>query len=105
MTQSRTTRRPFVAELTERIDALLPQTQCAKCGYPGCMPYARALARGAAHINQCPPGGDALVRDLAKLLARDYLPLDPARGMEPARHVARIDEPACIGCTWPRLSS
>lgn len=99
MTQSRTTRRPFVAELTERIDALLPQTQCTKCGYSGCMPYARALARGAAQINQCPPGGDALVRDLAKLLARDYLPPDPARGMEQARHVAKIDEPACIGCT------
>jgi len=93
------TRRAFVAELAERIDALLPQTQCTKCGYPGCMPYARALARGAAQINQCPPGGDALVRDLAKLLARDYLPLDPAHGMEQARHVASIDEPACIGCT------
>jgi len=78
---------------------MLPQTQCTKCGYPGCLPYARALARGVAQINQCPPGGDVLVKGLAKLLARDYLPLDPAHGVERPRHVARIDEPACIGCT------
>ncbi|MGB8434387.1 MAG: electron transport complex subunit RsxB [Burkholderiales bacterium] len=87
------------AALVARIDALLPQTQCAKCGHPGCEPYARALASGAAEINQCPPGGDTLIRKLAELLGHDYVPLDPARGSEHARHVAYIDEPRCIGCT------
>jgi len=85
--------------LAARIDAMLPQTQCRKCGYPGCEPYAQAVANGAAEINQCPPGGDALVRRLARLLARNHVPLDPARGVERPRHVARIDEPRCIGCT------
>ncbi len=85
--------------LVARIDALLPQTQCTKCGHPGCEPYARALASGAAGINQCPPGGDTLIRKLAELLGRNYAPLDPARGTERARHVAQIDEPRCIGCT------
>lgn len=85
--------------LVDRIDAMLPQTQCTKCGYPGCEPYARAVATGAAEINQCPPGGDALIRRLADLLARNHVPLDPACGVERARHVARIDEPRCIGCT------
>jgi len=85
--------------LVVRIDAMLPQTQCTKCDYPGCEPYARAVATGAAEINQCPPGGDALIRRLADLLARNHVPLDPARGVERARHVARIDEPRCIGCT------
>ncbi len=85
--------------LVARIDALLPQTQCAKCGHPGCEPYARALASGAAEINQCPPGGETLIGKLAELLGRDYTPLDPARGPERARHVACIDEPRCIGCT------
>jgi electron transport complex protein RnfB len=85
--------------LVARIDALLPQTQCTKCGYPGCEPYARAIARGAAEINQCPPGGDPLIRKLATLLGHDFVPLDPARGTERARHVAQIDEPRCIGCT------
>ncbi len=81
------------------IDALLPQTQCRKCGHPGCEPYARAIARGAAGINQCPPGGDLLIQELAQLLGRDHAPLDPARGVERSRHVAKIDEPLCIGCT------
>ncbi len=89
----------FAESLVARIDALLPQTQCAKCGHPGCEPYAKAIADGAAQINQCPPGGDALIRNLAELLRRDYVPLDPARGVEQARHVALIDEPRCIGCT------
>jgi H+/Na+-translocating ferredoxin:NAD+ oxidoreductase subunit B len=87
------------ASLAARIDALLPQTQCGKCGYPGCEPYARAVAHGAAEINQCPPGGEVLIRRLAKLLARGYVALDPARGVERPRQVARIDEPRCIGCT------
>jgi electron transport complex protein RnfB len=85
--------------LVARIDAILPQTQCTKCGYPGCEPYARAVAGGAAGINQCPPGGDGVIRQLAGLLGRDHIPLDPARGVEQLRHVARIDEPRCIGCT------
>jgi H+/Na+-translocating ferredoxin:NAD+ oxidoreductase subunit B len=92
---------PPLAEesLVARIDAILPQIQCTKCGYPGCEPYARAVASGAARINQCPPGGERAIRQLAGLLGRDYVPLDPARGVERPRHVARIDEPRCIGCT------
>jgi electron transport complex protein RnfB len=85
--------------LAERIDALLPQTQCTKCGYGGCLPYARAIAAGEADINQCPPGGAAGVRKLAALLGREAKPLDPACGVERRRTVALIDEARCIGCT------
>jgi len=85
--------------LAESIDALLPQTQCTKCGYAGCMPYARAIAAGEAEINQCPPGGAAGVRKLAALLSRNVKPLDPACGTERRRTVAFIDETRCIGCT------
>lgn len=85
--------------LAERIDALLPQTQCTRCGYPACMDYARAIADGAADINQCPPGGAAGIAALANLLARDPLPLNPANGVEKPRDVALIDEEVCIGCT------
>ncbi len=85
--------------LAARIDALLPQTQCTKCGYAGCMPYARAIAAGAADINQCPPGGEAGVHKLALLLGREPRPLNPANGAEQRRAVARIDEARCIGCT------
>ena len=84
--------------LIDRIDALLPQTQCAQCGYPGCRPYAEAIARNEADINQCPPGGSAAIQALADLLGRDAKPLDPAFGSTPAPAVAFIDEPACIGC-------
>jgi len=87
------------AALTTRIDALLPQTQCTKCGYPSCRAYAEALAAGAAALNRCPPGGDAGVRRLAEALGRDYVPLDPACGVERPRRVAAIDEARCIGCT------
>jgi electron transport complex protein RnfB len=80
------------------IDALLPQTQCARCGYPGCRPYAQAMARGEADINQCPPGGAATIAALAALLRRAPLPLNPANGVEGPPLVARIDESACIGC-------
>ena len=80
------------------IDALLPQTQCTRCGYPGCRPYAEAMARGEADINQCPPGGGATIATLAGLLRRDPLPLNPANGVEGPPLVARIDESACIGC-------
>jgi len=85
--------------LAERIDALLPQTQCTKCGYPACRPYAEAIARGEAEINQCPPGGDSGIRKLAALLDRKYLPLNPRNGVEQPRRVAIIDEARCIGCT------
>ena len=85
--------------LAGKIDALLPQTQCTKCGYSGCLPYARAIAAGEADINQCPPGGAAGVRKLAALLRRDAKPLNPANGAERRRANAFIDEARCIGCT------
>ena len=88
-----------MSELAERIDALLPQTQCTKCGYPTCRRYADAIATGEADINQCPPGGDSGIRKLAALLDRKYLPLNPRNGIEQPRRVAVIDEARCIGCT------
>jgi len=80
------------------IDALLPQTQCTRCGYSGCRPYARAIAAGEAPINQCPPGGAATIDALAALLDRPLLPLNPANGAEGPTLIAQIDEEACIGC-------
>ena len=85
--------------LAHRIDALLPQTQCTKCGYEGCRPYAEAIARGEADINQCPPGGDEGVEKLARLLGREPKPLNPANGDYRPPQVAVIDEARCIGCT------
>jgi electron transport complex protein RnfB len=85
--------------LADRIDALLPQTQCEQCGYHGCRPYAEAIARDEAPINQCPPGGAAGIRKLAQLLGREVLPLNPANGVEKPRTLARIVEADCIGCT------
>jgi len=82
-----------------RIDALLPQTQCTRCGYPSCLDYAQAIAAGAAPINQCPPGGAAGIEALARLLGRAALPLNPANGVERPRTLALIDEEVCIGCT------
>lgn len=87
-----------MASLTDRIDALLPQTQCTRCGYPTCRDYAHAVADGAADINQCPPGGEAGVRKLATLLGRDIKPLNPVNGLEQPRAAALIDEARCIGC-------
>src|SRR5579862_1860865 len=84
--------------IADDIDALLPQTQCTRCGYSGCRPYAEAIAVGAANINQCPPGGAATIAALARLLARRELPLNPANGKEAPPLVAQIDEGACIGC-------
>ena len=81
-----------------RIDALLPQTQCTRCGYDGCSPYAAAIANGEAPINQCPPGGAATIDALAHLLNRPALALNPANGVESAPRVAWIDEARCIGC-------
>ncbi len=80
------------------IDALLPQTQCTRCGFPACRPYAEAIARGEADINQCPPGGQPLIDALARLLKRASGPLNPDNGMEAAPRVAVIDEERCIGC-------
>ena len=88
-----------MSTLAQRIDALLPQTQCTKCGYDGCRPYAEAIAEGAADINQCPPGGDPGVVRLAQLLGREAKPLNPANGEYRAPQVAVIEEAACIGCT------
>ena len=85
--------------LTERIDALLPQTQCRRCGYDGCRPYADAIAQGSASINQCPPGGEDTIAALAKLLGTPRLPLDRARGEAGPLLGASIDEASCIGCT------
>jgi electron transport complex protein RnfB len=82
----------------QEIDALLPQTQCTRCGYSGCLPYAQALAAAAVPLNQCPPGGAATIVELAALLRRPPLPLNPANGVEGALLVAQIDEEACIGC-------
>jgi len=81
------------------IDALLPQTQCTRCGYTGCKPYADAIASGEADINQCPPGGGTTITALATLLHREALPLNPANGIEGPTLVALIDESVCIGCT------
>ena len=84
--------------LASRIDALLPQTQCTRCGYPGCEPYAQAIARGEAEINQCPPGGSATIERLARLLGRPPKPLNSANGVESAPRIAVIDAEHCIGC-------
>src|SRR5450755_2640331 len=81
-----------------RIDALLPQTQCTRCGYSGCQPYAAAIAVGEAEINQCPPGGQATIEALAQLLQRPILSLNPLNGVEAPLRVAWIDEARCIGC-------
>jgi electron transport complex protein RnfB len=85
--------------LAARIDALLPQTQCEQCGFHGCRPYAEAIARGEAEINQCPPGGAAGIEQLAALLQRPTLPLNSTHGIEKPRTLARIVEADCIGCT------
>jgi electron transport complex protein RnfB len=90
--------RPDTNSLAARIDALLPQTQCAQCRYPGCRPYAEAIARGEAEIDQCPPGGDATARALADLLGREPRPVNPQFGVAATNTVAVVDESRCIGC-------
>lgn len=87
------------ATLADQIEDLLPQTQCTKCGYAGCRPYAEAVAAGSAGYNQCPPGGAEGVARLAALLGRPPIPLNPVHGAERPRPVALIDESLCIGCT------
>jgi electron transport complex protein RnfB len=81
------------------IDAVLPQTQCQRCGYPSCAAYAQAIAQDAVPINQCPPGGDAGIARLAQLTGLPYAPLNPDHGVETPLSIAFIDETACIGCT------
>jgi Na+-translocating ferredoxin:NAD+ oxidoreductase subunit B len=85
--------------LVEKIDAILPQTQCGQCGYPGCKPYAEAIAKGEADINCCPPGGEEGIRKLADLLGREVKELSGEHGVEKPKSVALIDEQTCIGCT------
>ena len=87
------------AALVERLDRLLPQTQCGQCGYDGCRPYAEAMAAGDAGIDHCPPGGDAGARALAHLLGVAALPYDHSRGEHKPAQVALIVEADCIGCT------
>ncbi len=85
--------------LVQKIDAILPQTQCGQCGFPGCKPYATAIAAGEADINQCPPGGEEGIRKLAELLGVDPKPLNAEHGAPKPKSVAVIDENLCIGCT------
>ncbi len=85
--------------LADRIDAVLPQTQCGRCGFDTCRPYAEAIAAGQAPINRCPPGGSATLSILASMLGRKPLALDPQCGAEGPLAVAWIDESQCIGCT------
>ena len=85
--------------LADQIEDLLPQTQCTKCGYNGCRPYAEAIANGEASYNQCPPGGMQGIERLAQFLGKPVIPLNPANGQEKPRAVAFIDEAICIGCT------
>lgn len=88
-----------IQTLADRIEDLLPQTQCTKCGYPACRPYAQAVASGEADYNQCPPGGAEGVARLAALLGKPVIALNPANGVERPRPLAVIDEQICIGCT------
>ncbi|MDQ2971586.1 MAG: RnfABCDGE type electron transport complex subunit B [Pseudomonadota bacterium] len=87
------------ATLADRIDFALPQTQCTRCGYPACRPYAEAVALGEAPINRCPPGGEAGIRALATLTGQPVMSLDPDFGAEAPPTIALIDEDVCIGCT------
>ena len=90
---------PAPPSLADQIEDLLPQTQCTKCGYNGCRPYAQAIAEGSAEINQCPPGGEQGIARLANLLGKKVIPLNPVNGLERPRSLAYIDESLCIGCT------
>lgn len=95
--------RRFAAEedpVVDQVDDLLPQSQCGQCGYPGCRPYAEAVANNGENINRCAPGGEAVMLKIATLLNVEPQPIDgDAATPEPARMLAVIDEPNCIGCT------
>jgi len=86
--------------LIEKVDAILPQTQCGQCGYPGCAPYAKAVAEGSAETNLCVPGGNPVAKGIAELLGVEFKPVggDEAAGGTPPKQVAFIDENLCIGC-------
>ncbi|WKB53952.1 electron transport complex subunit RsxB [Eleftheria terrae] len=90
---------PHPTVTADAIDALLPQTQCTRCGYPDCRSYAEAIAEGRAGIDQCPPGGAEGIARLAALTGQPERPLNPAHGIEGERRLAIIDEDWCIGCT------
>jgi len=86
--------------VVDKIDALLPQTQCGQCTYAGCRPYAEAIAKGEADINQCPPGGEATIIALSDLLDVEVKPLNAEHGeVKTLPTIVRIDEEVCIGCT------
>ncbi len=86
--------------VAEKINQILPQTQCGQCSFAGCKPYAEAISKGEADINHCPPGGEQVIIALADLLDREVLPLDPESGTEKVEDlVAVIREDECIGCT------
>jgi Na+-translocating ferredoxin:NAD+ oxidoreductase subunit B len=89
----------MLSEIGARIDAVLPQTQCQRCGYPSCAAYAQAIAQDEVPINQCPPGGDVGIHALAMLTGKPYAPLNSENGTEAPLRVAFIEEAACIGCT------
>ena len=89
---------PDATPLADRLDALLPQTQCRRCGHAGCRPYADAIAAGDP-VNRCPPGGDDVIAALASIMRRAPLPLDESHGRHGPLVVARVDEARCIGCT------
>jgi Na+-translocating ferredoxin:NAD+ oxidoreductase subunit B len=84
---------------TQQIEAVLPQTQCTRCGYSGCLPYARAIVEAGALHNRCHPGGESVIVALAKILDRAVIPIDPSIGSAGFRQVAFIDSAMCIGCT------
>ncbi|MBI3903608.1 MAG: electron transport complex subunit RsxB [Nitrosomonadales bacterium] len=88
----------MLAPLTEQINDILPQTQCGKCGYPGCRPYAEAIANKEADINKCPPGGEEGIHELAALLGVPFKSFEAGVVLKP-KSVAFIDENICIGCT------
>ncbi len=85
--------------VVDKVDAILPQTQCGQCGFAGCRPYAEAIAAGEADINRCPPGGETVIIALADLLGVDAKALDEEVGAEKPKMVAFVDEENCIGCT------
>ncbi len=90
----------MIQQLIEKIDTILPQTQCGKCGFPGCKPYAEAIVAGRADINQCPPGDQEGIQKLAEILGVPPKPLNTSHGLPKPKAVAWIDERICIGCTF-----